>query len=183
MGQAFDFANAPRFWCHPTASLQLSSVMFFGKSGDFASAFASQLCLERNSSLETSGPYSFFAGASVHVHEGATLSLGGGGFMNLESRVACYSKIEIGENTFIGEQVMLRDSDNHIVNHSGYMMTAPISIGSHVWIGSRSTILKGVTIGDGAIVAAGSVVVRNVPAASLVGGVPARVLRENVKWE
>ena len=51
------------------------------------------------------------------------------------------------------------------------------------WIGMGATILSGVTIGDGAIIAAGSVVNKDVPANALVGGVPARVLRENVVWK
>ena len=55
-------------------------------------------------------------------------------------------------------------------------------IGSHVWIGCNVLILKGVTVGDGAVIAAGSVVTKDVPAASLVGGNPARILKENVTW-
>ena len=47
----------------------------------------------------------------------------------------------------------------------------------------NSTILKGVTIGQGSIIAAGSVVIRDVPPKSLAGGVPARILRENVEWD
>lgn len=62
-------------------------------------------------------------------------------------------------------------------------MTAPINIGNHVWIGLRAIILKGVTIGDGAVIAAGAVVTNNVPANSVVAGVPARVMSENVNWE
>ena len=55
---------------------------------------------------------------------------------------------------------------------------APIRIGNDVWIGMRSIILKGVTIGDGAVIAAGSVVTRDVPAGTLYGGNPARFIKE-----
>jgi acetyltransferase-like isoleucine patch superfamily enzyme len=62
-------------------------------------------------------------------------------------------------------------------------MTKPVHIGNHVWIGMNVMILKGVTIGDGAIIAAGSVVNRDVPERCLAGGVPAKVIKENVQWE
>jgi acetyltransferase-like isoleucine patch superfamily enzyme len=61
--------------------------------------------------------------------------------------------------------------------------TAPIVIGDHVWIGTNSLVLKGVTVGDGAVVAAGSVVTRDVPASTLVAGVPAKPVRTIEHWQ
>ena len=52
-----------------------------------------------------------------------------------------------------------------------------------MWIGAKATILKGVHIGDGAVVAAGSVVTSNIPAYTLCAGVPAKVIKKNVSWE
>ena len=78
--------------------------------------------------------------------------------------------------------MLIRDSDNHTII-GGKEKTAPIKIGNHVWIGARATILKGVKIGDGAVVAAGAVVTRDVPPNTLVGGVPAKIIKENVSWE
>ena len=83
----------------------------------------------------------------------------------------------------ISEDVIIRDSDNHCIKKTGYQKTKPIYIGNHVWIGLRATVLKGVTIGDGAIVAAGAVVNKDVPPKTLVGGVPARIISKNVEWE
>lgn len=57
------------------------------------------------------------------------------------------------------------------------MLPAPIVVGRNVWIGSNSTILQGVTIGDNSIIAAGSVVTKDVPANAIVAGVPARFIR------
>lgn len=61
--------------------------------------------------------------------------------------------------------------------------SAPITICDNVWIGTGAMILKGVTIGEGAVVAAGAIVTKDVPQRCLVGGVPAKVIRENVEWE
>jgi acetyltransferase-like isoleucine patch superfamily enzyme len=62
-------------------------------------------------------------------------------------------------------------------------MIQPIIIGNNVWIGTNVTVLKGVTIGDGAIIAAGSVVTKDVPANCMAAGVPAKVIKEHVKWK
>jgi acetyltransferase-like isoleucine patch superfamily enzyme len=58
----------------------------------------------------------------------------------------------------------------------------PVAIGDNVWIGAKAIILKGVTIGDGAVVAAGSVVTKDVAPGVLVAGNPARTLKSNVQW-
>jgi acetyltransferase-like isoleucine patch superfamily enzyme len=58
----------------------------------------------------------------------------------------------------------------------------PVHIGNKVWIGANVTILKGVSIGDGSVIAAGSVVTRSIPANCLAGGIPAKVIKENVAW-
>jgi acetyltransferase-like isoleucine patch superfamily enzyme len=79
--------------------------------------------------------------------------------------------------------VTIRDSDNHLItSNPDFQKTMPIKIGNHVWIGLNAVILKGVTVGDGAIIAAGAVVTRDVPERCLVGGVPAKIIKENVKW-
>lgn len=83
--------------------------------------------------------------------------------------------IYIGDCTVISENVIIRDCDNHNISDNDYVKTKPIHIGNHVWIGMRATILKGVTIGDGAIVAAGAVVTKDVPPKTLVGGIPQKL--------
>jgi acetyltransferase-like isoleucine patch superfamily enzyme len=82
----------------------------------------------------------------------------------------------------IGPDVFIRDSDSHLISGSDRSATEPIRIGDRVWIGARAVILKGVTIGDGAIVAAGAVVTRDVEAGTLVAGVPAKYVR-HATWE
>ena len=79
--------------------------------------------------------------------------------------------------------MVIRSYDGHTICQEGYKISEPIKIGNHVWIGQGATILKGVTIGDGAIIAAGAIVTKDVPAKTIVAGVPAKVVRENVTWK
>lgn len=86
--------------------------------------------------------------------------------------------IEIGDGAMIGHNVVLA-TVNHDLNPANNRKNhyAPIKIGNHVWIGANATILPGVIIGDWAVVAAGAVVTKNVPELTVVGGVPAKVLK------
>jgi acetyltransferase-like isoleucine patch superfamily enzyme len=61
-------------------------------------------------------------------------------------------------------------------------MVQPVRIGNHVWIGARAVVLKGVTVGDGAVIGAGAVVTQNVPPNTMVAGVPARAIRDEIEW-
>jgi acetyltransferase-like isoleucine patch superfamily enzyme len=92
--------------------------------------------------------------------------------------------VEIGAGTQIAWGATVCDHDFHKTysNAVQNIETAPVRIGQNVWVGMNSTILKGVEIGDNAIVAAGAVVTRSVPARSVVAGVPARIVKENVEF-
>lgn len=134
----------------------------------------------RGGTLRVTGRFAIHTDHRVWVNEGATLTLGSG-YINAGLNLSCFEAITIGEGTVMAERVTLRDADNHVARPER-ADRAPIVIGDHVWIGHGATILKGVTIGDGAIVAAGAVVTRDVPPRTLVGGVPARVIRTEVDW-
>lgn len=86
--------------------------------------------------------------------------------------------IYIGDGALIGHQVVLATL-NHQLDpmHRFDMVAKPIHIGKNVWIGSHATILPGVTIGDGAVVAAGAVVSKDVEPNTVVGGVPAKLIK------
>lgn len=87
--------------------------------------------------------------------------------------------ITIGDGTQIGHNVVLATlNHNEDPARRNETIPAPIIIGKNVWIGANATVVPGVTIGDGAIVAAGAVVTKDVPSDTIVGGVPAKVLRK-----
>jgi maltose O-acetyltransferase len=89
--------------------------------------------------------------------------------------------ISIGNDISVGHQVMFITTSHEIGTHgrrAGDLTVAPITIGDGVWLGARCMILPGVTVGTGCVVAAGAVVTRDIPPNILVGGVPARPLRQ-----
>src|SRR5574344_312875 len=100
--------------------------------------------------------------------------------LNYDSKIYCFNNIKIGKNVIISENVIIRDSDNHQINDS--IISKPIVIEDDVWIGMGAIILKGVTIKKGAVIAAGAVVTKDVLENTLVGGNPARVIKDNIKW-
>lgn len=90
--------------------------------------------------------------------------------------------VELGEKVMVGDGVSIFDSDFHRVDPTtrweGSDDPEPVSIGHNVWLGSRVVVLKGVTIGDNTVVAAGSIVSKSLPSNVVAGGVPAKILRQ-----
>ena len=115
---------------------------------------------------------------TFHTDYGRNIQVGRNVFLNSGCRFQDQGGITIGDGAQIGHNVVLAtlNHDPDPANRS-QVIPGPIVIGRNVWIGSNATVLPGVTIGDNAIVAAGAVVSRDVPANTVVGGVPARVLK------
>lgn len=110
---------------------------------------------------------------------GRNTTIGKNVFINSSCHFQDQGGITIGDGSLIGHNAMLA-TINHDENPEkrGSMYFKPIVIGKHVWLGANVTVLPGVTIGDGAIVAAGAIVTKDVPAMTIVGGVPAKVIRK-----
>jgi len=140
-----------------------------------------EFLLRDNAILEIHDNFDIYTGCNIVVDPGAKLSFGKGA-LNHNVRIVAFKSITIGYNVYIGENSMRWDSDNHQIAGNSSTISAPITIGNNVLVGMNATILKGVTIGDGAVVAANSLVLKSVPPRALVGGVPAKVLKENIKW-
>ena len=114
----------------------------------------------------------FYTDCGKNIHIGKNV------FINMGCKFQDQGGIFIGDWALIGHNVVLATL-NHAASPKdrGSMIPAPIRIGKNVWVGANAVILPGVTIGDGAIVAAGAVVNRDVPENTVVGGVPAKVIR------
>lgn len=138
--------------------------------------------IDKEGTLETSGRFQLYYDADVIVFKNGHLKLGSG-FCNSNVKIRCTESIEIGEDVAISHDVTIMDSDAHEICYDGYVKTKPVKIGNRVWIGSRAIILKGVTVGDGAIIAAGAVVTKDVPDGCVVAGNPARVIKGNQVWK
>lgn len=126
---------------------------------------------------------------------GGEIVIGERCFIGENTKIWSGAKIVIGDDVLISHNVHIVDTNSHELNHleraAGFLKiinsghsskivnvdTAPIVIGNHVWINFGSIILKGVTIGEGAIIAAGSLVTKDVQPYTLVGGNPAKIIR------
>lgn len=106
------------------------------------------------------------------------LEIGDRVFVNRGVAIHASEHVTIGDNAFVGDLSAIYDSNFHEIEPGQGVKVAPVHIGRNVWIGRAAIVLPGVTIGDDCVVAAGSVVTRSVPAGQLVGGNPAKPLRE-----
>lgn len=140
-----------------------------------------------NPRIEAKGTINIGDNTKIWSHMGVTqlyagpraeLKIGKNTFVNTGTILSASYHIVIGNNVQIANQVILMDGDFHGVDDRDVMKSPrEIIIEDDVWIATRAMILKGVRIGKGSTVAAGAVVTKNVPAYTLVGGVPAKIIR------
>ncbi len=109
---------------------------------------------------------------------GKNITIGKNIFINSCCNFQDQGGITIGDGSLIGHKVVLATLNHGFAPEDrGTLYPAPITIGRNVWIGASATILPGITIGDNAIVAAGSVVTKDVSPNTIVGGVPAKEMK------
>ena len=115
----------------------------------------------------------------ITTDSNATVRVGARTFISAHCVIAARERVEIGPDSMIAELVTIRDHDHDpdFPPRSGRMLSDPISIGARVWIGTKATIARGVSVGDDAVIGANAVVTHDVQAATIVGGVPARLIR------
>jgi acetyltransferase-like isoleucine patch superfamily enzyme len=123
------------------------------------------------------------AGTSLTAFSGAVLHVGDGAFISGGCTIAAANSVSIGTETMLAEMVSIRDHDHDPAYppRSGRMLQEDVCIGARVWLGAKSTVGKGVVIGDDAVIGAHALVNRTVPSRTLAVGVPARVVREQIR--
>jgi acetyltransferase-like isoleucine patch superfamily enzyme len=130
-------------------------------------------------------------GTKIRCHEGE-VRIGDKTVLGQECTISAYQHVSIGEQCIIADRVMMIDFDHNVaeverpIRRQG-IYKRDVRVGNNVWIGYGAQILRGVTVGDNAIIGASAVVTKDVPANAVVAGAPARVIRmreapEGLSW-
>lgn len=179
------------FDIHPSARIQVDYPLVFGNNPVKGFHLPSCLRMEKDTEFHiTAGkrdrygdtPYNLRYGAYIEIVNGGKLTLSRGA-ANVGLTIMCAKEVTIGSGVRIGRNVSIRDWNGpHVIVSDTYRNHAPVHIGDRVWLCSGCTIMPGVTIGEGAVIAANSTVTKDVPPRTLVGGSPAKIIKENIEW-
>lgn len=136
----------------------------------------------RNKGYISIGNRAFLNGDTVrlelYIYPGGRLEIGEGTGVDYGTTFLSQHAITVGRNCLIAAYCRIMDSDFHQIGDKSWSFSGePVKIGDRVWLGPNVTVLKGVTIGDDAIITANSLVTRDVPPRTIATGVPARVIR------
>ena len=165
----------------PFSSIELNAPLIVGKKRVIGHKTTTRIQLDRYCKMTVNGTFSANEGSYIWVTKSGHLTLDGG-FINEGVTITCASEIHIGKGANIAREAVIRDYDGHYIEELNYRTSKPVRIEDNVWIGYRAMVLKGVTIGEGSIVAANAVVTKDVPAHCIVAGNPARVIRMGINW-
>ncbi len=179
------------FDIHPSAKIDIKAPFLYGNNPVRGMRMPTCLRMEAGTTLEIHDgpltrygkvPYNLRYGAYIEIVNGGKLTIGQGA-ANVGLTIMCAKEITIGNGVRIGRDVSIRDwNGSHVIINDHYRNHAPVHIGDRVWLCTGCTIMPGVTIGEGSVVAANATVTKDVPAHSLVGGSPAKVIKENIEW-
>ncbi|SDF28013.1 Acetyltransferase (isoleucine patch superfamily) [Bacteroidales bacterium KHT7] len=179
------------FDIHPSAIIDIKKTFIYGNETVRGLRIPTALRMEKHTKLIIHDgpitrygiePYNLRYGAYIEIVNGGQLTLGQGA-ANVGLTIMCAERITIGNNVRMGRNVSIRDwNGSHVIISDTYKNGGPVTIGDQVWLCTGCTILPGVTIGDGAVVAANAVVTKDVPPHTLVAGAPAKTIKENIKW-
>lgn len=179
------------FDIHKSAKIDLDIPFLFGTAPVKGMKLPTCLRMAPNTTLKVhngpmtrygTGRYRMCYGAYIEIINGGKLTIGQGA-ANVGLTIMCAKEVTIGNGVRIGRNVSIRDFNGaHVIISDTYVNHAPVKIEDHVWLCTGCTIMPGVTIGEGSVVAANAVVTRSVPPRSLVAGAPAKVIKSNIEW-
>jgi len=146
-----------------------------------------RILLGANSTLKICDDFIIGQGVRISLNAGASLSFGGrknesASGITADTLIMVYSKIDIGKDFVCAWNVFISDSDWHSIEGQKHYQN--VTIGNHVWIANSCSILKGTLIGNNCIIASHSKLIHTkYPDNVLLGGVPAKILKENINWK
>lgn len=176
---------------HPSAKINVQSDLILGCTEIKGFHYPTALKMEAGTELTIHGgpltrygneTYPLRSGSCIEIVNNGKLTIGQGA-SNVNLTIMCAKEITIGNGVRIGRNVSIRDYNGiHVIINDTYKNYAPVHIGDRCWLCTGCTIMPGVTIGEGSVVAANATVTKDVPPHSLVGGSPAKILKENIEW-
>lgn len=184
-------ATSSVFDIHPTAKINIQKSIIYGNAPIKGMRMPTCLRMGSNTTLTVhdgpltrydQGPYNLRYGAYIEIINGGKLTIGQGA-ANVGLTIMCAKEITIGNGVRIGRNVSIRDWNGpHVIVSDTYVNHAPVRIEDHVWLCTGCSIMPGVTVGEGSVVATNAVVTKDVPPRSLVAGTPAKVIKSNIEW-
>lgn len=188
--QFFTFAKTA-LDIHPSAKIILNKSIIYGNIAVKGMYVPTCLKMGPGTTLEIhdgpltrygEGPYNLRYGAYIEIVNGGKLTIGQGA-ANVGLTIMCAKEVTIGNGVRIGRNVSIRDWNGpHVIVSDTYVNHAPVKIEDHVWLCTGCSIMPGVTVGEGSVVATNAVVTKDVPPRSLVAGTPARVIKSDIEW-
>ena len=134
-----------------------------------------EISLDYGGKLEIGEKFRMRDGAKIRVRKGAVCKIGRNTSVNCNNMIACRERVVIGDDVQFSPNVQIYDHDHDFRVEGGVKAgkykTAPVEIGNNVWIGGNVIVLPGVTIGDNTVIAAGSVVTKDIPSNVIAAGV------------
>lgn len=194
---SYDSSSQPNLKVFAPANISLGPLIrlqLIGPSEERKNLTAILLAVPRRLEILLAGPGNkiFIGdvndfGASFVLWKNCAIAIGDNASSNQTSATANQNDIIIGRDCMFAHEVMLQAANMHTIvdlktkKTSTTLLTKQV-IGPHVWLGRRTLLMPGVTVGPGSIIAAGAVVTKDIPHSSLAAGVPAKVIKEQVSW-
>ena len=179
-GSSIRVLNRSNIRIAPTATIAMAEHSSFeiNRQDYIKTHERSTLYVGDNATIRINGRFTMHSHSSIMVLKDALLEIGNNTYLN-GGNIECSHHIHLGDDCAIADGVRIMVNSWHAIEEG----KKEFFIGNKVWLATGAMILPGITIGDGAIVAAGAVVAKDVPARCMVAGVPAKVVKENIDWK